>query len=171
MKIEVFPSASGDCLLVTSKDKKRLLADAGLPKAYDDFIAAPLGQLRVKSQVIDVAYVSHIDRDHIGGILNMLDQEVEWRAFLHLQGVNSRRRPPAVPRPPEIRQLWHNAFLEDIQRTRAINLATALASSAGALAAANAKGLGSPETARQAARAEMLALSVGDAIEVNWRIG
>lgn len=175
MKIEIFPSASGDCVLLTSTDKKgrktRLLADAGLPKAYDDFIAAPLGHLREKNQPIDLAYVSHIDRDHIGGILKMLDHEVEWRAFEHLQGANSRRRPPAVPRPPEIKQIWHNAFLEDIQRTRAIDLGTALASSAGALSAANAKGLGSAQTARQAARAEMLALSVGDAIEVNWRVG
>jgi len=38
VKIEIFPSASGDCVLLTSKDGKRLLADAGLPKAYDDFI-------------------------------------------------------------------------------------------------------------------------------------
>ena len=42
MKIEIFPSASGDCVLVTSSDGKRLLADAGLPEAYDDFIASPL---------------------------------------------------------------------------------------------------------------------------------
>lgn len=171
MKIEIFPSASGDCLLLTSSDDKRLLADAGLPKAYDDFIAAPLSALRTGGKPIDIAYVSHIDRDHIGGILKMLDHEVEWRAFLHMQGASRRRRPPNVPRPPEIKEIWHNAFLEDIQATRDIDLGTALAASAGALASANAMGLGSTKTAYHAARAEMLALSVGDAIEVNWRIG
>lgn len=171
MKIEIFPSASGDCVLLTSSDDKRLLADAGLPKAYEDFIATPLSALRSANKAIDIAYVSHIDRDHIGGILRMLDHEVEWRAFVHMQGISRRRRQPAAPRPPEIREIWHNAFLEDIQATRDINLGTALGASAGALTSANAMGLGSPETAYHAARAEMLALSVGDAIEVNWRIG
>ena len=85
MKIEVFPSASGDCVLVTSRDDKRLLADAGLPNAYDDFIATPLAELRKQQKAIDVAYVSHIDRDHIGGILRMLDHEVKWRVFEHMK--------------------------------------------------------------------------------------
>ncbi len=85
MIIEIFPSASGDCVLVTSSDDKRLLCDAGLPAAYEDFIAEPLAELRRQQKAIDVAYVSHIDRDHIGGVLRMLDHEVKWRVFEHMQ--------------------------------------------------------------------------------------
>ena len=171
MKIEIFPSASGDCLLLTSNDGKRLLADAGLPKAYDEHIAAPLSKLRDESKPLDVVYVSHIDRDHIGGVLRLLEDEVKWRAFAHMSTLNPRLRPPKVPRPPEIGEIWHNAFLEDIERTQAVNLGTALAASANALAGLNAAALGDPRSLALAAEVEMLALSVGDAIEVNWRIG
>ena len=171
MKIEIFPSASGDCVLVTSADGKRLLADAGLPDAYDTYIAAPLSQLRTAGEVIDVAYVSHIDRDHIGGILRLLDHEVQWRAFDHAQAQGGRLRAPKAPRPPEIRQIWHNAFLEDIERSEQINLGNALSASAGVLAGLNAAALGDRGAQAIASEVQMLGLSVGDALEVNWRIG
>jgi beta-lactamase superfamily II metal-dependent hydrolase len=171
MRIEVFPSASGDCLLITSSDGKRLLADAGLPDAYDEFIASHLAQLRTQQQQIDVVYVSHIDRDHIGGVLRMLDHEMKWRVFDHMQRRGKPFKQPTVPRPPQVGQIWHNAFLDDIAKTEAVQLGAALAASANTLAGLNAAGLGDPGAVRQAERVEMLALSVGDAIEVNWRIG
>lgn len=166
MNIEIFPSASGDCVLVTSSDGKRILADAGLPDAYDKFIASALSRL----SLIDVAYVSHIDRDHIGGILRLLDHEVEWRAFEVSQQRGGRMRQPKVPRPPKIGEIWHNAFLEDIERTEAINLGAALGASAGVLSGLSAAGLGTAASMQVARDAQMLALSVGDAIEVNNRI-
>lgn len=171
MKIEIFPSASGDCVLVTSSDDKRLLADAGLPKAYDDFIAAPLAKLRTDGKAIDVAYVSHIDQDHIGGMLRLLTHEVAWRAYDHAHTHGGRLGQPKMPRPPAIGQLWHNAFLEDIERTEQVDLGTALASSAGVLSGLNAAALGGREAQQIASETRMLALSVGEAIEVNWRIG
>lgn len=171
MKIEIFPSASGDCLLLTSSDDRRLLADAGLPEAYDAFIAGPLSKLREDGKRIDIAYVSHIDRDHIGGILKLLDDEVKWRAYDHLKAKGSRLRAPKVPRPPQIAEIWHNAFLEDIEQTKKIKVGSALSASAGALAGLNAAGGGTSESMALAAETEMLALSVADAIEVNWRIG
>lgn len=171
MRIEIFPSASGDCVLVTSADGKRLLADAGLPDAYEAYIADLLSRLHAAGEVIDVAYVSHIDRDHIGGILRLLDHEVAWRAYDHSQDAGGRLRQPKVPRPPKIGEIWHNAFLEDIERTEKVDLATALTASAGVLAGLNAAALGDRDSRQIAATAQMLALSVGDAIEVNWRIG
>ena len=171
MRIEVFPSASGDCVLITSNDNKRLLADAGLPDAFDDFIAPSLAELRTQQKDIDVAYISHVDRDHLGGVLRMLDHEVKWRVFEHMRSMNRRFKQPNVPRPPEVREIWHNAFLEDIAKTEAMQLGSALAASANALAGLNAAGLGDVAMAQRAAAVEMLALSVGDAIEVNWRIG
>jgi len=171
MKIEIFPSASGDCMLITSADDKRLLADGGLPTAYTKYIAKPMAELREEGKRIDVAYVSHIDRDHIGGILRMLDYEMKWRAYDVSQAKGSRLRKPKVPRPPDIGEIWHNAFLEKIQATNAINLENALHQSAQALSGLNAGTFGTAESAALAAHTEMLALSVGDAIEVNWRIG
>lgn len=171
MDFEIFPSGSGDCVLVTSSDGKRLLADAGLPEAYDRFIAAPLSKLRAAQQKIDLVYVSHIDRDHIGGVLRMFDHEVQWRAHEHSRANGGRLREPKVPRPPEVLALWHNAFLEDVQRTEAIDLGTALGSSATMLSGLGAALPEDHAAAAVAAEARMLALSVGDAIELNWRAG
>lgn len=171
MKIEIFPSGSGDCLLITSSDDKRMLVDGGLPDAYSEFIAAPLAALRDQNKVIDVAYVSHIDRDHIGGILRMLDDEMSWRVAEHLKKKGRPFKEPAAPRPPQILQIWHNAFLESVAKTQQIQLSSALSASANALTGAKAAGLGTPHAVAEAERVEMLALSVGDAIEVNWRIG
>jgi beta-lactamase superfamily II metal-dependent hydrolase len=171
MIIDVFPSGSGDCLLITSSDGKRLLCDAGLPDAYDKFIAEPLSDLRKQGKAIDLVYVSHIDRDHIGGVLRLLDDEVAWRVFEHMQSKGKKFKKPKVPRPPEVREIWHNAFLETISKTQEVELGTALATSSDALAGLNAAGLGDKDMAWRAAEVQMLALSVGDAIEVNWRIG
>lgn len=171
MKFEIFPSASGDCVLITSANGKTLLSDAGLPTAYDKFIAAPFAKMRNEGRSIDVAYVSHIDRDHIGGILRMLDHEMKWRVFDHMKSKGRRFKKPKVPRPPLIGEIWHNAFLETIAKTKSVQLGSMLTASAGALSALNAAALGNPEQAALAAKTEMLALSVGDAIEVNWRIG
>jgi hypothetical protein len=93
MRIEVFPSGSGDCVLITSSDDKRLLADAGLPDAFDEFIATPLAELRKQQKAIDVAYISHIDRDHIGGVLRMLVNYVpsEVEAGIGYLGVQTIR--------------------------------------------------------------------------------
>lgn len=171
MKLEIFPSASGDCVLITSADGKTLLADAGLPDAYDEFIAAPLAEMRDEGTVIDVAYVSHVDRDHIGGMLRMLDCEMKWRVYEHMKSRGRRFKKPSVLRPPQVRQIWHNAFLETIAKTESVQLGSVLAASAAALSALNAAALGDVQQATLAAKVEMLALSVGDAIEVNWRIG
>jgi hypothetical protein len=80
--------------------------------------------------------VSHIDRDHISGVLQLMDDLVAWRVFDYQRGDGNTGYPePASPRPPEIRDLWHNAFHElvsanegDIEKTlaaRASVLATA----------------------------------------------
>ena len=72
----------------------------------------------------------------------MLDHEVKWRVFEHMQSKGRTFKKPKVPRPPEVREIWHNAFLEDIAKTEDVQLGAALAASANALAGLNAAGLG-----------------------------
>ena len=45
-----------------------------MPDAYREHVAAALGKLRKANKKIDLVYVSHIDQDHIGGVLAMLDR-------------------------------------------------------------------------------------------------
>ena len=78
VNLRVFQASKGDCLLLTSKDGKRLLVDGGMPDAYREHIAPELGKL---GGAIDLLYVSHIDDDHIGGVLQLLSNELDWRVF------------------------------------------------------------------------------------------
>ena len=176
MILDIFRAGSGDCILITSDDETtRILADAGVPEAYKQFIAAPLSVLRGRNKAIDVVYVSHIDQDHIGGVLGMLDTEVAWVVHEHMTGQGKKWKLPAVPRPPEIKAIWHNAFLETIADSAKVKidsaaLGAALGQDAAAMALAHALGMG-PAALAAAEEYRMLALSVGQAIAVNWRIG
>lgn len=175
MNFKVFRSGSGDCVLLTSAGGTRLLADAGVPPAYKEHIAGELAKLREQGHTIDVAYISHSDRDHIGGILGMLDSEMAWKIYDHMKSKGRRWKKPKSPRPPETLAIWHNAFLETIAKTKAVPLGTAgitdcLSRSANALSAINGAGFGTSSSVDAAAETQLLALSIGDAIEVNWRI-
>jgi hypothetical protein len=111
MKLRIFQSHKGDCVLLESKDGHRILCDGGMSAAMTDFVAPVLSRLRSAKQKIDVAYVSHIDQDHISGVLRLLRDEVEWRVFEYQRSKkNPKATKPANPRPPEIGGIWHNSF-------------------------------------------------------------
>lgn len=112
MRLEIFQSSHGDCLLLESNDGKRILCDGGMKSSMLGFVAPALDALRQAEpqRPIDVVYVSHIDADHIGGILQLLEDEVEWRVFDHHHAEGDDFDPPDRPRPPRIGNIWHNAF-------------------------------------------------------------
>jgi len=84
MHLTAFQSGKGDSLLLTNAaGTTRVLVDGGMPDAYNTHIAPVLGKLRVAKRKLDLVYISHIDEDHIGGILEMLDDEVAWRVHEH----------------------------------------------------------------------------------------
>ncbi len=113
MKLTVFQSDKGDCTLVTGADGKLLLADGGMAVSYTAHVAPHLNELRQQNKKLDLVYLSHIDDDHIGGILQMMDDEVEWRVHEHqLKTGNKDHKPPTSKRPPAISNIWHNAFHE-----------------------------------------------------------
>ncbi len=136
MKIKAFDGASGDCVLLSSTNGRNILVDGGLEKrhfgtvlSYQYNVAPEMGSMRERGEKLDLICVSHVDQDHIGGILSMLNDEFEWRVHDHqtAQGLN-----PDVPegtRPPEIDGIWHNAFHEQIGQSRS-ELEAALTSAA-----------------------------------------
>lgn len=116
MKLTVFQSGKGDCLLLTGADGKRMLVDGGMFDAYSEFVAPALGKLRDEGGALDVVYVSHIDQDHISGVLRMMDDEVAWRIHDFQKGSgNATHKPPDAPRPPQVKAIWHNAFHEQVK--------------------------------------------------------
>jgi hypothetical protein len=75
IRIELLPARLGDCLLVEclrdGRDPWRLLVDGGPPDTWP-LLQDRLGRLAADGQVVDVAVVTHIDSDHIGGMVPLL---------------------------------------------------------------------------------------------------
>lgn len=116
MKIHVFQSYQGDCLLVEDDaGQARILSDGGTPDAMRDSIATALAPWQQAGKPIDLVYISHIDSDHIGGITVLLDLAVQWKVFDFHQNNGDPSPQPQLPRPPEIKALWHNAFRDLIK--------------------------------------------------------
>jgi hypothetical protein len=117
MKIRVFQSDKGDCLLLTSASRKnRVLVDGGMSAAYTEHVAPTLAKLNGKKPQLDVVYVSHIDDDHISGVLRLMNDLMDWRVFdfqtKHKKAGDKPPKKPKSERPPEIGKIWHNAFHE-----------------------------------------------------------
>src|SRR5688500_4662375 len=112
MKITAFHAADGDCVLLTSSGSphRRILIDGGRKESYEDNTRKFLGALQGNSEKLDVVCVSHIDNDHISGILRLVEDEVEWRAFEFLKATVPTAKPPKMARPPEIGEVWHNGL-------------------------------------------------------------
>jgi hypothetical protein len=79
IRVEVLPAAFGDCILIEygkGGTKQRILIDAGLTKTYKESLLPRLEQLEDGEPVqLELLVVTHIDRDHICGILPLLRAE------------------------------------------------------------------------------------------------
>ncbi|MFW2349998.1 ComEC/Rec2 family competence protein [Qipengyuania sp.] len=107
MELEVLPARHGDCMLLHfgSEDDPRLaLIDGGPAGVYHEALLPRLEELREQRGipdgeplVIDLMMVSHIDDDHVNGIVRFL-KDLHERA--------EEGKPPRF----RIRRLWHNSF-------------------------------------------------------------
>ena len=165
MKLQVFQSGKGDCLLLSSDDGHHVLVDGGMPASYSEHVSAALGDMAKDGEILDLVYVSHIDQDHIGGVLRLFDDIVAWRGFdFQRANGNPDFPPPRAPRPPKVGRVWHNAFAEQIGRN---------AGAIGNLLATTAQSLSGSSEAEWVATAEQhgeLATSVNEAIRLSRRL-
>jgi beta-lactamase superfamily II metal-dependent hydrolase len=162
MHIDVFQSDKGDCLLLEGSDGKRILCDGGEPIAMADVVADELGKLRSARKAIDLVYISHIDQDHIGGIVTLLEYELEWRSYeYHRDNGETGYKKPASARPPEIRRIWHNSFRDQVTKNRGA-IEDLLAAHAPVLL-----GTGVPGLMRAGLECQEIALSIPQAMKVS----
>ena len=74
IRIEVLPAAFGDCLFIeygSAASPHRILIDAGLAATFQTALAPRLARLPAPV-ALELLVVTHIDRDHICGILPLL---------------------------------------------------------------------------------------------------
>lgn len=165
MKLTVFQAGKGDCLLLQAKDDTRILIDGGMRAAYREHVAPALGALEQKGKALDLVYLSHIDRDHISGVLQLMDDLVAWRVFDFQQASgNTRFKQPKAPRPPKVRELWHNPFHEAVSRNTG-PIEDMLATRAGLLETSRAAW-----ALEQAPLQRELATSIAEGIELSRRV-
>jgi beta-lactamase superfamily II metal-dependent hydrolase len=167
VKLTVFQSGKGDCLLLTGAGGERVLVDGGMAGAYSAHVAPALGALRAQGVELDLVYVSHIDQDHISGVLRMLDDAVAWRVHkFQIEHGNPTHKPPRSPRPPEVKAIWNNAFHDQVDKNNADRIEDMLAASASVLS-----GTEDAKLMKTALRHQDLANSIPEALQVSRRIG
>ena len=163
MKLTIFRSNKGDCLLLSAKSGKsggHALIDGGIAASFSEFVAPHLSAL----PKLDLVYLSHIDQDHVGGVLQLMDDEAAWRIHEYqLANGNPHHKVPAAPRPPKVDRLWHNAFHDQVGKN-AGPIADMLAATAMMLSGSENRELRLVSNAHRE-----LAQSVSEAIRLSYR--
>jgi hypothetical protein len=98
-KIEFLAARHGDCILVYWGDRSVILVDGGPDPVYEETLRAHLLELprdAGRPPALDVVCVTHVDDDHIVGVLELLK---ELR----------RTKRDQLPEPFRIKQFWHNS--------------------------------------------------------------
>jgi hypothetical protein len=115
MKLTIFDSDMGDCLLLEAATGELMLCDGGMKGSLETHVRAELSALRDQGRELEFIYVSHVDNDHINGVLQLLEDEAEWRVFEFHASEGDSIRAPAFPRPPHIKGILHNAFHDQVK--------------------------------------------------------
>ena len=107
MRLEVLPAQKGDCLLLHSETNEGpglILIDGGPAGVSTDSLIPRLEELREERElgdgdplVIDLVVVSHVDDDHINGIIDL---------FRKMKERKEANKPPLF----RVKGLWHNSF-------------------------------------------------------------
>lgn len=101
LTIEMLPAREGDCLLVTYVDGKtarRILIDGGRKATYKA-LKARLEELPAKERTLELFVITHVDRDHIEGSLELLAdpkrpvkfKDVWFNGFAHLTNPEGKK--------------------------------------------------------------------------------
>lgn len=91
-RLKMYTARNGDAFLVDA-DSAHLLIDAGYASTYHDHIAPDLMKSAAAGGRLDLVVCTHIDADHIGGLLE----------FFSSNGPEGRRG-------IEVVQVWHNSL-------------------------------------------------------------
>jgi len=106
IKLDILKAKYGDCLLLQGGQQSpvRILIDGGPAKTFQESLQPRLKALAKETQddvapLIDLILVSHIDSDHIAGLIKLLEHEETVKS----EGGQSLAR---------FQDLWHNSFLD-----------------------------------------------------------
>lgn len=93
LNIRMYPALNGDAFLLCA-DSTTLLIDGGYSSTFDRYILNDLRALASEGKALDLVINTHIDADHIGGILR----------FLAVNGAAAHSE--IIP----VKRIWHNSL-------------------------------------------------------------
>ncbi|MER8325978.1 AVAST type 1 anti-phage system MBL fold metallo-hydrolase Avs1a [Acinetobacter baumannii] len=93
LRIKMYPAGNGDAFLICT-DTTNILIDGGYASSFMQYIKDDLIELNSANKSLELVITTHIDSDHIGGIVK----------FLGLNGSSSQ--PSIIP----IGNIWHNSL-------------------------------------------------------------
>lgn len=73
INIKIIPALNGDCFLITAGETN-ILIDGGYVNTYSEFLKPLLLEIASKGKNLSLVVVSHIDADHISGILKLIEE-------------------------------------------------------------------------------------------------
>jgi beta-lactamase superfamily II metal-dependent hydrolase len=105
LTLHIIQAEYGDCFILefgTSLNPKYILIDGGPEDIYKDHLRIELEKIRNAQGKLDLVIVSHVDNDHIIGLLDLMAELEEE----HVDG-----KPLTI----EVDGLWHNTFNQTIR--------------------------------------------------------
>lgn len=99
-KLNVVQAAHGDCLILQCGPQAKpeyVLIDGGPAAIYEEHLRPKLEEIKAGGGQLDLAIVSHIDDDHIIGMLQLAGELRQQRERGQTETIG-------------IRELWHNTF-------------------------------------------------------------
>ena len=93
MRIIVLPALNGDCILVEYQPSHYILIDGGYVDTYQNYLLPALKEIEARGGKLDVVVVTHIDGDHISGIIRLMEDmpiavgEIWYNGYRHIQSV------------------------------------------------------------------------------------
>jgi len=96
IRFKFIKAFNGDCILI-STENSNILIDGGTKRTYNIFLKKEIEGLRDRAKELDLVVLTHIDSDHIDGIVKLLENEKR----LFEEGEISSSI---------IKKIWFNAF-------------------------------------------------------------
>jgi beta-lactamase superfamily II metal-dependent hydrolase len=96
IRFEFLRAFNGDCILI-STENSNILIDGGTKKTYNIFLKREIERLRDNGKRVDLVVSTHIDSDHIDGIVQLLENEKQLLEENYIES-------------SIIKKIWFNAF-------------------------------------------------------------
>ena len=89
IKIHTLPAESGDCFVIEFDNDECILIDCGYDTTYKNYLKTLLISLNNMGKRITLFIITHIDKDHIGGAINLLRENGDYnnQSIIHIDRI------------------------------------------------------------------------------------